>query len=87
MPPTATTPESREEILARHAREIAAFESARPGDFVLSDDVSDESDDSLFLDKSIEFTRRHLRRYPKTQCALALSLKALYEGNTTSYIR
>jgi hypothetical protein len=85
--PTATITETREQMLARHQAEIAALIAARPGDFEASDAAEGEAADSWYLEKSIEFTRKHLRRYPKTQCALALSLKALYEGNASSYIR
>lgn len=62
---------------------VSAYEAANPSAF------SDESSlsDAEFRRKTVEFTRRHLRRFPRTQSALALSLRALAKGETTSYIK
>jgi hypothetical protein len=83
MPVTSPTGETLAQVQARHAAEIEAHLAARPGDFVKNHDLSDDE----IADKVEAFTRKHLKRFPKTDCALALSIKSLYEGNSTSYQR
>lgn len=62
---------------------LDAYDTANPSAFT---DVSTLSD-AEFRKKTVEFTRRHLRRFPKTQSALALSLRGLAKGETTSYVK
>lgn len=62
---------------------LDAYDAKNPSAFT---DVSTLSD-AEFRKKTVEFTRRHLRRFPKTQSALALSLRALAKGETTSYVK
>lgn len=71
------------QLKAKHEQELAEHLAARPGDF-----TADSSLEPDFLsEKTLQFLRKHLLRFPKTDCALALSLKALYEGSGTSYQR
>lgn len=60
-----------------------AYQAKNPSAFADTSSLSDAE----FRKKVVEFTRRHLRRFPRTQSALALSLAALAKGDTTSYIK
>lgn len=71
------------QLKERHEAEIAEHLAARPGDFTADADLEPD----FLAEKTLQFLRKHLLRYPKTDCALALSLKALYEGTSTSYQR
>lgn len=61
---------------------VASYDASNPSAFTNESGLSDEK----LAQKALEFTRRHLRRFPNTNSALALSLKALYTGESTSYI-
>lgn len=50
-------------------------------------DRADDLNDSYIAEKTEEFVKAHLKRYPRNQGALTLSLKALLQGETDSYIR
>lgn len=60
-----------------------AYEAKNPSAFRDEASISDAE----FRKRTVEFTRRHLRRFPRTQSALALSLRALAKGETTTYIK
>jgi hypothetical protein len=62
---------------------VSAYQAKNPSAFVDSSTLSDAE----FRKKAVEFTRRHLRRFPRTQSALALSLAGLAKGETTKYVR
>lgn len=62
---------------------LEGYDAKNPSAFTDESTLSDAE----FRKKTVEFTRRHLRRFPKTQSALALSLRALAKGETTSYIK
>lgn len=83
MPVLSPTGLTLAQLKARQEQEIADHLAARPGDFTADDDLDPE----FLASKTEEFLRKHLKRFPKTDCALALSLKALYEGSGSSYVR
>lgn len=71
------------DLKARHEQEVADFIAANPSAFVKADDL----DPDAVASAAEVMLRKHLRRFPKTDCALALSLKALYEGTSSTYTR
>lgn len=60
----------------------ASYVAANPSAFTDEASISD----SEFRKRTVEMVRRHLRRFPKTQSALALSLRGLAKGESTKYV-